>query len=198
MATAELDFDHNLFAAQGRQGPAPGDEKLFVKFYMHFIEDPVETEKEGRPVFKDTEFIRILTPGDRNNIVDRPVRPDDKIRFSNQYNHYKQFGTQAVIGTVLEEWPLITKAMVENLKQLGFHTVEQLGEARDDVVLNNPGLMTLRTRAQNYLAVAKSNAPLTQLESAIAEKDNELDVLRRQVKELAATVKELTDAKAKK
>lgn len=195
MALQELEFDHALFAGNRPGAAAPGDEKLLVRFYMHYIEDPAETEKQGRPIYKDCEFIRIMTPGDRNNVIDRPIRPEDKSRFARQYAHYKETGGQAVIGTVLEEWPLATRAMTENLKSLGFHTVEQLAEARDDIVLNNPGMMQLRDRAKHYLEVSKGNAPLTQLEAKLADANNEREVLARQVAELSARVEELTPKK---
>lgn len=196
MPTAEFELDPSIFAIGNSRTNRPGDDKLMVKFYMHYVDDPVETEKQGRPMYKDCEFIKILTPGDRNNIIDRPIRPDDKVRFAQQYMLYKQSGENAAVqGTRLEEWPLISKAMVENLKSLGFLTVEQLSQARDDIVLNNPGLMSLRDRARHYLEAAQGNSPLTKLEADLAEQKNQNEALQGQVKALNAKLEELLKVK---
>jgi hypothetical protein len=192
---AELDFDYRVFDQVSVNGPQPGDEKLFVKFYPYYTENVEKTIEEGRPVYDDCDFIRIVTPGDRNNIVDRPVRASDKFRFAKQYEHYKQHGAQALTGTVLEEWPMISRAMVENLKTVGFHTVEQLAEARDDIVQRFPGMTMLKQKAQNYLDLAKGAAPVAKLESALAEAVNQNEVLARQVKELSSKVEELSKKK---
>lgn len=195
MATAEFDLDPALFAVGSPNAPQPGDDKLFVKFYMGYVENPVKSEEMGRMFYDDVEFVRIMTPGDRNNIIDRPVRPSDKIRFSRQYMHYKETGGKVVEGTPLEEWPLVSRAMVENLKLEGFVTVEQLAGARDDVCLKFPGLMELKKRAGHYLELAKGNAPLTKLESELKERDNTIDTLRNQLTELSAKVNELSKVK---
>jgi len=44
---------------------------LYVSFYMDAIEFKAESEKAGRPVFKDVPFIKIIVPGDVNNIIER-------------------------------------------------------------------------------------------------------------------------------
>lgn len=192
-----LDFDYRLFDQTPNMGPQPGDDKLFVKFYPYYVENPEKTAAAGRPVFDDCDFIRIVTPGDRNNVIDRPVRETDKYRFSKQYDHYKKHGAEALTGTVLDEWPMISRAMVENLKSAGFHTVEQVADARDDIVQRIPGLTTLKQKAQHYLDLAKGNAPISKLENALAEATNQNEVLSRQVAELTAKVQELADSKKK-
>lgn len=193
----ELDYDHRVFDTSNVNGPMPGDEKLLVRFYMGYVEDPIASAESGRPIYRDEEFIKIVTPGDRNNIVDRPIRPMDKVRFANQYNHYKLHGTTAVVGTVLDEWPLVSKAMCETLKAAGFHTVEQVAEARDDIVQTIPGMTTLKQRAQNFLDLSKGNAPITKLEEQLAAEKSSNDALRNQVAELNKKVQELLDAKPK-
>jgi hypothetical protein len=125
----ELDFDHQLFAAKQQEG----DSKLFVVFYNHFIADDAKTSEEGRPIYKDCVFIRIITPGDRNNIIERPVRPDDKARFPKQWLVFEQGEKEVGEGTRLEEWPMISRSMLEELKYFGFRTVEHLANAKDEV-----------------------------------------------------------------
>jgi hypothetical protein len=69
--------------------PGAGDDKLFIQFRNHYVPDVENSEAEGRPIFRDCPFIRIITPRRRDNVVDRPVRPEDKMRFPRQWAQYQ-------------------------------------------------------------------------------------------------------------
>jgi hypothetical protein len=158
------EFDHNLFSK-----PGAGDESLYVQFYPSYMKDQTKSELEGRPMFKDTEFVKIFVPGDRNNIIDRPATAEDKMRFSKQYSVFKQGAEQRGEGTPLAEWPIVTRSMAEELKYLGFSTVEQIATARDDVV-GKYHLQDLKNRAVAYIELAKgSTAPIEQLSKKLEE-----------------------------
>ena len=184
------EFDHTMFSRQGA-----GDENLFVQFRMDFLPDEPETVKAGRPMFKDVEFIRIIVPGDRNNMVDRPASREDKARFSKQYTFFKEGKEQLGGGTPISEWPLVSRAMAENLKYLGFHTVEQLAEANDNILSSHVGVLglsQLKQRAQMYIMAAKdSTAPIEKLSAEIASKDTEIRMLKEGMEELQKQVKAL-------
>jgi len=165
-----------------------GDDKLFVVFYQSYVKDDTESEKQGRPVFRDETFIRIVSPGDRNNVVERPLRPDDPKRFPKQWAIYKQGEEQVGIGLRLEEWPLVSRAMVEELKFFNFRTVEHIAEAKDDVCSKMPGLRQLKDKATAYLQLAKDNAPLEQMQNELARRDATISALQAQVEELAKLI----------
>src|SRR4051812_45528342 len=111
--------------------PNAGDEQLFVVFYMGIVKNEQRTVDEGRPIFDDVECVRIIVPGDRNNINDRPASDVDKRRFAKQYAMFKQGVKEEdqVSGTRLTDWPFLTRAQCEELKYLGLRTVEHLSEA---------------------------------------------------------------------
>ena len=46
------------------------DTRLAVNFYKKAVENPVKTEMEGRPIYEDRIFVRILVPGDNLSIID--------------------------------------------------------------------------------------------------------------------------------
>src|SRR5215831_7393199 len=108
MPLSELDHDFQMHLRQGQ-----GDEKLFAVFYNHYTKDDEKTEHEGRPIFKDEVYVRIVTPGDRNNIVERPLRPEDKLRFRRQWEIFEKGEEGVAFGTRLEEWPLVSRAQGE-------------------------------------------------------------------------------------
>lgn len=155
----EADFDHRQFAP----GAKDADASLAVRFFMMPLQDDVKSDSEGRPIFQDTEMVEIRVRGDRNNIIQRPVRPEDKKRFRDAYRDFKDGNEQALTGTPLKEWPHMSASMIEELKYLGFHTVEQLAQASDAVISKVPGLGTMKQRAQAFLDFAKGGAPLEQM-----------------------------------
>ena len=59
----------------------PGDERLYVKFYMGSTPDTAGTQREGRPMFKSVPFVKILVPGDRNTVIDTFADAKYKARF---------------------------------------------------------------------------------------------------------------------
>src|SRR5574341_802190 len=72
--------------------------KAFPTEDDHFVVEPA-----GRLICRDVEFIRIITPGDRNKIVERPVEDADKKRFARRYENWKT--GQATAGRLARRFP---------------------------------------------------------------------------------------------
>jgi hypothetical protein len=184
-----IEFDHNT------QTTDAGDKQLFVQFYMHFIKDEEASITENRPIFKDQIFTKIFPPGDRTNIIDRPFREGDQFRFPAQYARFKQNQDQRASGTPLEMWPVVSKAMAEELKFFGFQTVEQLAGASDDVCSKRMGLSELKNKATVYLQVAAGDTkPLAEMSKEMTDLKSQIEVLTRN---LADAVKRIPTEKAK-
>jgi len=192
MAIEELDYDHRIHGGQS------ADQNLAVKFYLEALRNDDESAIQGRPIFQDTEFIEIRVRGDRNNVVQRPARPEDKRRFRDAYVAFKDGEEEALKGTPLKDWPPMTRSLVEELKYMGFHTVEQLSEASDSVCAKMAGLQTYKQKAKVFLEVSKgTSAPIETLTARLGEVENERDSLKISLEEMADRLKAL-EAKAKK
>lgn len=167
METYEL--DHNLFQNN------KGDDSLFVHFYMHFTQDETKSREAGRPIFQDTEFVKIFSPGDRSNVIDRPVRPSDTVRFPKQYAAFKNKENAQAIGTPIDQWPIISRAMAEELKYLGFQTVEQIASARDSVLGQHAGLRDLSSKAKAFIEISKgSTAPIETMQAQLNDAQSQI------------------------
>lgn len=175
----ELEYNHHDFVSQRE-----ADKNLAVKFYHQPIRNEWKSVNEGRPIYDDTEMIEIRIRGDRNNVVQRPVRPEDKQRFGQQYDHFKRGLELAASGTPLAEWPVASASMVEELKYFGFYTVEQLAEASDSVCSKMPGLTSMKQRARAFLDLSKGTAPLEQLQAKLEETESANKALQAQVVDL--------------
>lgn len=167
------------------EGNREQDNKTYVKFYIRPLHDEEASANEGRPIYHDTEYVEIRTPGNETNIVRRPVSDLDRKRFANQYRAFKAGELEQTTGTPLSEVPWITRSQVEELSYLRINTIEILADVNDDVCTRIPGLFKLKQRAQVYVQQAKEAAPNLALQRKNEELENRLSVMENTVKEQA-------------
>lgn len=184
MQTAE--FDHRDFTT-----PRQGDDRLAIRFFVKAKQDGEASAREGRPIFKEVEYIQAMVPGDRNMANIRPVAPGDKVRFQKQYEHWKKTQSNDIVsGTLLEAWNILTLAQIEEYRYFGIRTIEQMAELRDDICAKIPGTQTLKQKAQAFLSMLKDEAPLRKVQAELDKRDEQIAALQKaveeQAKELAA------------
>lgn len=197
--------DEGLYEGPGKL-PSQSKEGLYIRFYHEPIFNRLKSEggirvkdgKEevvegaGRPIFDDVEYIEIVIPGDRNNIINRAVTQQDKRQWAQQYQAWKAGDQEQLSGTPLDKWPGIHRAQVEELKYFRVRTVEQLAEMGDGVIGNIGPILGLRQRARDFLAAAKGAAPLESLRAQMVARENENEVLRRQAAEAVQRMDEMS------
>jgi len=128
------------------------------------------SNEANRPIFSDVEHVRIMVPGDKLSIVDRPASSDDKARFPDHYAKFKAGEGSQIVGTRLDAVPFITRSMVEEFKFFGIHTVEQLASTGDEVGQKFQGFQSYKQKAQKFLDAANgTDARVAELERKIAE-----------------------------
>lgn len=177
----EADFGMTDLAMQSANGRYQGDQHLLVKFFKHPKLNQIRSKDENRPVFEDTDYIQILQPGNKDSIIIRPATKMDKSRFAEHFRKYEaRQDEEYVEGTILEEWPGITRSQVEELKYLNIRTVEQLAQVSDSNAQNIMGVQALKQRAAEYLERSKETATA----DALAESKAEIEELRSMVEAL--------------
>ena len=167
------------------------DSRLAVKFYKRAVEIQDESAAQGRPIFKEFDFIRILVPGDNLTEIDTYVNEGHKARFPQAWaNYMNKVGTdQNFVGTPISEWPLVSLSQSEELKGLKFHTVESIANASDQQ-LQRIGMIAgmsphnFRDKAKAFLNLANESAEISKREEEVA-----------QLKEENAKIRAETDAK---
>lgn len=185
MQLAELEYDHMMHAKQ-----YAGDDKLYVRFFMDILPDVEASKATGLRKFRDAEMIQIMVPGSKSNIVIREVRTtekgtgDDDVRFAKLYSQFKAGQGEVLDGYPLKEWPLVNRAMAEELKYLGFVTVEHVAKATDGVIGKHPGLRDLQERAKIWLEAQAGAAPAERLQSELKARDEQIAALQAQMAEI--------------
>lgn len=166
----QFDAAGNLVSADaGRDKNIP-----VVYFYTEAHEDGKASAKEGRPMFRDVEMLKIAFPADRQRTIVVPALEVWKKvgnrsvtyaqRFGEQYKRFKAGQQQSVTGTPLEKVPFLSKAQVLSLKALDILTLEQLasisGQATKNLGMHG---LTMVSQAQEYMKNAKGSANVTAL-----------------------------------
>ena len=157
-----------------------------AKFFMRTVQDHAATAARGRYVGREIEMVRIIIPGDKHTIAERRVKPSDKIRFQKQYEAFRKQEEFVPDGTPLETWPLLSRAQVEDLKNMNVFSVENLANLSDEQLSNvGIGARTLRKHAKAFLETAEKGA----LPARMVEENERLS---NQVERLSAQLLELT------
>ena len=188
------------------------DSLLTVRFYRKPIEIKDETIAQGRPIFRDADWVTIMTPGDQLNIIDTVAQDRHKARFPVQWAKYqnKVGGEEAISGTPIDHWPLVSMSQAEELKGIKFHTVESIANCSDQQ-LQRIGMIAgmsphaFRDKARAFLNLAKDsaeiearNAELAQLKEENAKIKAETDARLAQMQEqMAAVLAAVADKKPK-
>ena len=187
----------DLAFGQAEQNNSHG---LYAEFYAHAVQNHAKTLEAGRPIYEDMDYIRIMVPGDKSSIIERPIRMGitpmhDNNRFAREYALYKQGSEQQLVGTPLAEWPVISRSQCKELDFFNVKTVEQLADMPDTAVQNFVGVGQLRELAKRFIVQAKEGAPMLQMQSELGIRDEQISSMQAQIDEL---ISELGATKGKK
>lgn len=186
MQTADFDVASFENSAQSEE-----DKKLLVKFFIKPRPDSAATAEQGRPIFKDVEYVDIRIPGDRTGGVSRPASHQDKQRFAAHYTAFKDRTEIPLDGTPLIEWPLITRSMAEELAFHNVKTVEHLSSMSDTHSGKFMGLNSLKAKALKWLEQAGEEAKVHQLQQQLLERDERIAFQGGQIEQLQEQMQKL-------
>ena len=172
--------------------PSAPKSPAIPQFFTEAVKLEWKSQQEGRPIFEDREFVRILIPGDRRSMAVEPVRDEHKGRWPKEYEAFKAGLETPLEGTPLGEWPvsLMSPARVRELAYFNIRTVEQLSAVNDAQLQNlGMGARELRERARTWLEVARTGAaPLERLISRTEHQAREIERLTRELTQANAEI----------
>lgn len=162
-----------------------GDDSLIVSFYNEAVKMGLESEKAGRPIFKDVPFVWIRFPGDRTREVKRKASQEYIARFPRQWDAFQKQQEVVHEGTAIEEWGPISKSTAMTYKGLNIHTVENLAAVNDGVLHQlGHGGRDMRDKARTWLKSSKDGAEAMRLTKENQDLRNDVEMLKQQVAEL--------------
>lgn len=160
-------------------------QELRPDFFMDTIKDALASRDAGREIFREIERVRIIIPGAVATIAVKNVSDVERQRWPEAYAAFKAGQEAPIVGTPIEEWPVLNRAMVAELRHLQIRTVEELARLSDVQVQHiGMGGSILRERARAFLDDALHEALTSK---ALAENDvmrSRIGALERQVEQL--------------
>jgi len=158
--------------------------KVYPRFFFDTVQDQVASAREGRPIFKEEERVEIIMPG-----ISQLTKPVERVtqehidRWPDAYKAFKAGQEMAVNGVPLEQWPILKRAQVLELKSAGFVTVEQIADMNDHAI-QRLGMMGRRLKelAGAYLEDEQAQASLAK---ATAERDRQAQIISEQNEKIA-------------
>lgn len=166
--------------------------RTFPTFYIEAVENKGLSAAEGRPVYQDVEFVRILIAGDSKTEVVHKVSDRIKQEYRAEYEYWKRTQQQAVTGTPLEQWPGASASFIKTCKHVNVFSVEALADLGDSHLANlGMGAREMAARAKAWLAAAKDNAVAERLASENSLLQDQITSLQQQIKDMGARFSEL-------
>lgn len=167
------------------------DDKLLVRFETRAVKNEFRSNKEGRPIFEDADYIQIIIPGSRD-ISSFPMDDQYKRRFRKRYEDWlgNREATR-IDGTLLAELSWMTKSQIAELNYSNIFTVEQLANLSDTHARQFMGNHQMRDRAKNFLAQAAGEAPMLRLQAELEQRDNHIAALEKKIDDLTAAFEKM-------
>lgn len=185
--TTPTNFDEMTEIPRPDESRFAADNKLYVEFSRKPRLHPAMSREAGRAVYEEIDYIRIHVPGDKSNVIERPVTYMDAERFADRYKKWQAGQAEAVVGTPLAALPGMSPAKVEEYKYFKIVTVEQLADANDNLGQKFMSFQQDKLRAKNFIEAAKSNAPIEAMNEELQKRDAEIENLKTMVQALQAS-----------
>ena len=195
---------HEITEPIGRTGFGTGEDAgTMCTFFSNPVHMKFKSDEEGRPIYENQDFIRIQTPGQKNSIVERRVRDDDKHRFADVWKAYQAQEELQQDYHPIEDLPRITKSRALELKALRIPSIEALAQVPDGHLKNlGPDAFSLKKQAIAWLEETNgAEAKVKEQEKELTAQAVQLEKQAEQIGTLTKLVKDLTakvDAKPKR
>jgi len=168
-----------------------GSGQTYPRFFMDSIVDQLATEQQGRPIYKEVERVQILMPANRLLAPVENVNDGHRQLWPKEYAAFKEGHEISPEGTPLEQWNILNKAQVYELKGMHLRTVEDVAKIPDNVAQTIPFGLRLRESAAAYLDDAAASALTTRLGAENDRLKSDIALLQRQNEEMKASVDQM-------
>jgi hypothetical protein len=170
-----------------------GDEsKLVVVFYDKPLFNKVKSVEKGARHYDNVTYVKIHSPGELLNIIDRPATQADQHRFRRQWSLFLQGRLQVPDGTPIDLLFPNNPAAADNLRAFGVYTIQQLAElSAHGLDRIGMGGQEYKNMAVRYLENATSGAAFIQMQEQLQKKDQEITVLNQKLERAIATIEDI-------
>lgn len=154
-------------------------------FFWEIRENAEKSNKTGKPVFEKVPYVKIISPGNRNEI---PVfRATEKYQkeYPREWEAFMNGEDYTEEGWPLAEWAQISRLQVAMLASEGIHTIEQLADTPDaNCTRIGHGMLALKHKAQVHLQSISGEADLQKVSAENKKLQSRIEELEKQLSKL--------------
>ena len=172
-----------------------------ARFYKHWAQNNFQSEKQGKPIGEEVDYIEIRSPKDKLNVFKRLATAQDKSNYPAAWELYQRGPEQAAEGTPLCKWSVMTETTISMLNSHDIHTIETLASLSDAGLHQiGQGALQLQQGAKLFLEEALTKAAGTSAENValrvqVDELRQENEALRVEKQQLEARLAVPEDTK---
>lgn len=172
-----------------------GNDKLTLAvFYTRSVINEAKSQEANRPIHDNKTFVRIQPAGERLNIVDRPVREEDKRRWPQQWQQYVAGRIQVPDGSPIELLFPNHPGIADTLKGCNVFTIEQLAQLSGNAIDNiGMGAQDWVNKANAYLQQADKGRDFNRMSKRLEDAEAQNRVLSNQLKQAIAQINALEE-----
>lgn len=176
--------------------PLHGDDQQFVTFDYHPALNRAKSRAEGRPVYENEIWVKIIAPGEAKvQETHRKANDLDKRRFPAQWQAFQQGRPQISEGTMLEHLFPAEPNKVKMLNHYNIFTIEQLANLNATGMSQiGMGAMQDVERAKQYISQAEKGVNYHKFNTLMEQKDQQISVLQQQVTQLGQQMQAMMQA----
>ncbi len=173
--------------------PMAGDDQQFVIFDYHPALNRAKSRQEGRPVYENEIWVKIIAPGEAKiQETHRKANDLDKRRFPRQWQAFLQGRPQITEGTVLEHLFPDQPNKVKMLNHYNIFTVEQLANLNaTGMSAIGMGAMQDVEKAKQYIAQSEKGVNYHKFNTQMEQKDQQISALTQQIANLSAQMTQM-------
>lgn len=145
------------------------DSAQVVIFYTRSVFNAAKSQAKGARFYENEVWVKMHPPGERLNVIDRPVTDVDKIKYQRQWSLFLQNKTQVPDGTPIDLLFPNSPATADSLKAFNIHTIQQCAN------LSSHALQTIGMGAQDWMNMAKQYLDSASSGTAFLKMRSELD-----------------------
>lgn len=161
------------------------DSSQVVIFYTKSVFNAAKSRQTGSRQYENETWVKMHPPGERLNIIDRPVQEIDKQKYPMQWNMFLQNRTQIPEGTPIDLLFPNNPAVADNLRAFGVHTVQQCAKLSAHAMQTiGMGAQEWQNMAKQYLDSASSGTAFLAMRAELEKKDAELRLMKNQYAKL--------------
>lgn len=168
------------------------DQHTLGLFFTKSVINPIKSRDAGRPIHENVTYVKIQQPGERLNVVERPVQDNDKRRWPESWQAYMSGKTYVPDGTPVEMLFPNHPAIADNLKGLNIFTVEQLASLGGNAIDNiGMGGQEWVNKAKRYMDSADKGKEFNKMQRELEETKAQNRVFKQQLDVAISQIKTL-------